>query len=96
MRIPGFTAEVSLLGSRHHDCRATGGALHHNLSLGALPAQHKDKPGTAGWIGVHVGDFLECMSDCEKGAKLWEVWVHGYCVVKCAIRSGTAGGPIFK
>jgi hypothetical protein len=77
--------------------------LHFELLDGLVPAERipvladkHSKPGQAGWVGVDVVDFATCLSNCEQGAKPWEVWVHAYCLVKCGIKSGTAGGPLFK
>jgi len=54
------------------------------------------KPGKSGWVGVEVVDFITCMKDCEEDADPWEVWVHAYCLLKCGIKAGTGGGPLFQ
>jgi hypothetical protein len=53
------------------------------------------KPGKAGWGGVELGCFIPCMEECEGDADWWEVWVHAECLVRCGIKCGTGGGPIF-
>lgn len=53
------------------------------------------KPGKAGWGGVELGCFIPCMEECEAGADWWEVWVHAECLLRCGIKCGTGGGPIF-
>jgi hypothetical protein len=71
-------------------------AGHRDLSPVKWLADKKDQPGEAAWVGIEVFDFTRCMSKCEDDADWWEVWVHAYCLVKCGIKSGTAGGPLFK
>jgi len=61
----------------------------------ALVLGDKHKPGKAGWVGVEVPCFVECMEKCEDDADWWEVWVHAYCLVKCGIKCGTGGGKIY-
>jgi hypothetical protein len=64
---------------------------------GVLPLLRGDKkkPGKAGWLGVEVPCFVQCMEDCEEDHDFWEVWVHAYCLAKCAIKCGTGGGALF-
>src|SRR5258708_30712825 len=62
---------------------------------GAVLASGSKKPGHAGWGGVEVPSFVECMLDCEKDVDWWEVWMRAYCLVHCGIKSGTGGGALY-
>ncbi len=47
-----------------------------------------------GWVGVDLPCFIPCMERCEKDVEFWEIWMHAYCLIKCAIQCGTGGRPI--
>jgi hypothetical protein len=75
---------------------AAGPEGHRRLERIPVLADKSAKGDKGGWVGVDVEDFVSCMSNCEDGAEPWEVWVHAYCLVKCGIKAGTGGGPLFK
>ena len=92
MNTPGFTAEASLgrMKSRRHVARHDP-----DHSSGAVHLAQR-KPPLEGWGGVEVIGFSECMAKCEDGHDWWELWVHAYCVGKCAIENAAGGGRIFR